>query len=1035
MHNKIQDFIEGKFQYGRPVLRVPDEPIKFEVLENSIYKGEFNISSENGMKVCGVITCSRPNMICLTPQFDAATATVRFEYHATKQEAGCTDCGEFVVSSSSGEYVIPFEASVKQFYFMSSIGQVKTINDFANLAKLNWDEALVFFQSQHFERLICDEKTKLLYRGLCQYSMSSHEMEEFLIGTGKKERCSFEVDMPYQRIEKLDRIEGGKVKITKGQWGYIDIAVSSDTGFIRPAVRHIQSSDFTGMHAVLDYDVDANYLHIGKNFGRLILETPFQRKEIVVEAYGAQLQSIPAVQRHTKEQQQFMLISKYTEFILGHMSRKKWAQDSCAVLNEMIHQEPENIWNHLFLCHVYLMAEQKAEVAPILLETQQAVKDTATPLSCYWRYLNRLLTGGTGSEEELLEEVREAYRKYHGHPVLFFIMLNMEGAYRDEGRRYRELKLYLKRKSAGPVFYLEAYRLIREYPSVLKEMDIVEFRILLWAAKQQILTERMIQAAFESAVRVKGFHRRFFWLLVQCWKVAPSTDAIKVICTYLIKNGITGEAYFQWFDRAVEKELRIAGLCEAYIRSWHNGLGDIPEWVIHFFSANPMLSAEVKAKLFAWMVENWQRFKGRFEEHAYSIMYFGNQELQKGHINDRLAVIYEWMRSRLSSDEWKTMARSSIYSQKIVCDTGRFSKAVVFQNTGEHRQSSPLMQNTAFVRIYGPDYQILFEDSGGHRYFLQDGYEKTPVLIGTDASVEKISEKKNSDNQQKGERQTLEEKLSSFSDSIACLDRCIGYARELGMDTAVWEEKLFRRMLFTETFVNHHVDYFISICGQDDPMHLRDAYVSYFSWRYLIFDETVPGEIFEYLEYEAASGVNLNACCETALLKYYCTYAGELGVASRELFEGLLESQLEAGCFYPFYNSIPETIRRKYMLHDSVYLSYIDRPHRKISCRLIRECREGMIQKDHQAMEPFPGMYVVSVRLFADETFRYAFYESLSEANVLKTGIEQTPDTANSLLSRYGELNRLLVQAGKNMDAMKKYAEMCDMAEVLFQPL
>ena len=89
MRKKIQDLVRGKFDYDKPALNVPGEPIVFEVLENSVYRGEFQIRSEDDREIRGLVECGNPHIICLTPQFDAACATVKFEYHAKEQKAGC----------------------------------------------------------------------------------------------------------------------------------------------------------------------------------------------------------------------------------------------------------------------------------------------------------------------------------------------------------------------------------------------------------------------------------------------------------------------------------------------------------------------------------------------------------------------------------------------------------------------------------------------------------------------------------------------------------------------------------------------------------------------------------------------------------------------------------------------------------------------------------------------------------------------------------------------------------------------------------
>ena len=1033
MRKKIQDLIRGKFDYEKPALRVPSQTIVFEVLENSVYRGEFQIQSEDEQKkIRGLVECGNPHIICLTPQFDAACATVKFEYHAKELTAGCPDCGEFVIVSSSGEYQVPFRADIIRYYCSSSIGKIKTLNDFSNLAKLNWQEALGVFQNPRLKEMFPDEKTKLLYAGLCRYQCTSHEMEEFLIGIGKKERSDFDVDIPYKKIDHARIGREETVTVTKSQWGYLDIRISCDGEFIQTEKTRLQGSDFTGKHAKLTFRVLPQKLHAGKNYGRILLETPFQTKEIKITVMGGHMKHADAQKRHYKEYCRFRLIEKYTEFCLGRMSRRKWAQDSCRILTEMSGQEQDNVWNQLFLCQVHWIAGQEKEAGAVLERAGRLIKESQSPAACYRDYLRSLLENWDEEEKEaLLEETKETWRRYRSHPVLFYMLLHLDGSWQDETRRYRELKKYLDRDCASPVFYLEAYRLLKEYPSLLHYMDEVEFRIFLWAARQQILTDRMIQTIFESAVRVKGFHGRFFWLLGRCCKASPTTEAVKVVCTYLIKNGRYGEAYFPWFVRGIEKELKIAGLYEAYMHSWHKKDGDIPEPVLKYFAADPPLPSLLKARLYAYLVRSRERKKDKMALYEPLIREFALSQLQKGSVSDDLAEIYEWMRLQLGPDQWEKIQAGAADARKVVCPALKFSKAVLLLETGES-QSAPLLKNTAYVRIPDGESCLLFEDSCAKRYYLKDGYRITRVLTSEKTGDTGREAEGEAPKNQEDETGQLKRKLEEFADSIDCLDQEIQKAQVLGLDVSACREQLLVRMLFTEHFVPSHGEYFAAVCRQSDTAQIRDAYVSYFSWRYLLYQDTIPREVFEYLEYSLLNQRILNRCCETAMLKYLCGLPNWTK-EQEDLFTRLFEEQLEQGNVYPFYEDLPEKVKRRYMIHDCCYLWCTGLPRKKILCEITVRDPKGETVLERMAGEPFEGMYVTALRRFADETIHYRFYETKDE--VLQSGTLPEVSWEDLKMSRYRELNLLLKGQGGALGDLEYYAGLCDMTEHLFTPL
>ena len=146
-------------------------------------------------------------------------------------------------------------------------------------------------------------------------------------------------------------------------------------------------------------------------------------------AMGEHVKRSDSEKRHQKEYSRFRLIEKYTDFCLGRMSRRKWAQDSCRILNDMIGQDHDNIWNHLFLCQVYCIAGQDKEAAETLERIQKLARDPQSPAVCYRDYLKSLLEEGEEDDrEELLEETKDAWRRYRGHPVLFYMLLHLEGS-------------------------------------------------------------------------------------------------------------------------------------------------------------------------------------------------------------------------------------------------------------------------------------------------------------------------------------------------------------------------------------------------------------------------------------------------------------------------------------------------------------------------------------------------------------------------------------------------------------------------------
>ncbi len=96
--------------------------------------------------------------------------------------------GTFDIISISGEKQIPYEIQIVDKVCETSIGIVDTVFDFYNLAHQSIDEAVQFFDSNHFKNIVLKEDILFvnIYDILKMDSDRSHAMFEFLVAAHKK---------------------------------------------------------------------------------------------------------------------------------------------------------------------------------------------------------------------------------------------------------------------------------------------------------------------------------------------------------------------------------------------------------------------------------------------------------------------------------------------------------------------------------------------------------------------------------------------------------------------------------------------------------------------------------------------------------------------------------------------------------------------------------------------------------------------------------------------------------------------------------
>lgn len=1033
MRKKIQDLVKGKYEYTSPKL-VTDHKVQFEVLENELYKGSFSIASETGERIRGLITCAHPYMEVSVKQFDDVALTVEFEYHAVNLEAGVKDKGEFVIACSSGEYVIPFVASITRYYHDSSIGKIKTLNDFSNLAKLNWEEALKIFQSRFFADIL-DEKSKLLYKGLCYRYTTAHELEEFLVGIGKKTRIQFHIDNPERNLGRIREDYSDIIRVFKSGWGHLDIQIGADADFIKLKDNHIQTSHFTGRDTEIPFTIAMDELHAGKNYGTITLRTPFQKHtvQICVQKTGTVRPDARESAKKYNQRAYALLVKKYIDYKLGHFPESVWISETLEIFDKMIERDPSDRWNFLLKCQMLILQKNKEDAAWILEDAAYGVKDKQSPEWCFIQYLKQQLDPKDSRKIMIAADIKTAHQKYKDNLLLFLLMLEVDsGLKSDPEFRYNVLKDYLATTSCSPIVYYEAYQILKEEPGLVKEMDEVDIRICYWIAKQNLLDSELIQAILESSTKVRAFHNRYFWLLGRCYKLTKDEACVRIICTYLIKNNKYGEEYLNWFSRGLENKMRIAGICEAYMQSWRRTDGDIPDAVLNYFFKRTLLPAVYKCRLYAYVVRNKDRLGNMMEAYRGFIIPFLEEELKKNHMNDELAEIARYVKTQVTPEHWHEINQNCTNVEKVIASNSSFVGIAVYQQGTDSCQKAPLSQNVSYVHLYSDVYQVLFEDGYGYRYYVKDGYRINKMFprewraMKTDSvQLEEIT--------QAAESNSMICELEELSGTVNSLDKRIQEAKEEGIYVVEYQEQLLVRMLFTEKFTDNHVEYFREICKQNDTTQLRDAYCSWFSWRYLCYQEEVPAEVFEYLEYSVEGMRSINRCCELALFTYMCEHGvkQELNSWFTKTFEGMLEQGLKLPCF----DKLPTEWKRAYFIHDCSYLTYTGESGKKLFGRLKITSGGKRFVINLPVLEVVGGFYVLAIRLFADELVDYEFIEN--EETILASGSTRLFQNFLKNLddSRYRVLNEALRENQMQFDKMQKYAEMTDMVNHLFQPL
>lgn len=730
MQKKLEELAAGICISDSSILHLSPEKLEFEVVEGIGYKGEFTIESVSDMPINGIVCSSSPRMECPDPKFQGNKITQKFEFHSEGLTEGDVQSGSLHIVSSQGEYDLPFSVSVTRSYPESSAGKIKSIFDFANLARNSYEEAVKIFGQPEFEHIFKPQEAQeqLIYQMLRRKPCTMAQVEEFLIAVRKKKRPAFRIEEAKREFSNVTEQEKQYVALRKDEWGYLSIEVTSDAAWMEPMKKNITSSDFVGGRALAEYLVFPDALHAGKNFGRLTLKTPFQTAavEICITQGSARKQPSYAVKKKQAE-----LMKAYINLGLKKMVTGAWAKFTVKKLEELSALEPDNHWYLLAKAQAFLVNKQQQEGEWALDAFPRHKVDKESPLYAYYLYLCGLREPEPVYVNKLTGKIRKIYHKNKENNLLLWILLFLDEELNySKGRKLEVIARQIKSAGESSVLYLEAYRILAKEPFLLYQPDEFGRKALHWAAKHQAITRGIAEQVCRLAPEILEFHPIWYQILCECYEVFPEKEMLQALCSYCLKWNCYGEHYWGWYHRGIREKLRIAGIYEAWMMSaGKKQLERIPKSVVVYFQYNCSLPYRPQAKLYRSIIKHKSSWKANFSHFQKNMEEFALKQVKAGRIDEDIAAVYqEILKPEMMTEELSKPLAKILFTYKVTCKDAGALRLVVRQQPLKREKTYPLSHGVGFVSLYSSTYQILLEDSRGNRFLPKEGLEVFPML-------------------------------------------------------------------------------------------------------------------------------------------------------------------------------------------------------------------------------------------------------------------------------------------------------------------
>lgn len=725
MKEKIKELSKGNFEYEMPGLVLSVELMELSIEAGSTGTGTFIIKNSRNTPVRGLVYSDNRLLSFRESSFSETENLLSCEFASGSLKPGETMKGIITVVSDCGEKEIPFSVHAELPFCETSIGKIRDLFHFANLAKKDWIEAVKLFRSERFEQVILkqDMKESMIYHNLIKSVSTSQAMEEFLIAVHKKLKINFLIDKQEFNFQTAKETVMDRIIITKDSWGYGEIKISSDANFLVPDHKIIWTDNFIGSRYALDFVVEPKYMRTGKNYGRIFIKTPFRTFTVEVTAERARPEGLAEDKNRKKLMCWVGLIQSYLRFRMNQISARQYVGRTEALVRSLSAGSSAD----LVKAHIATVEGKKDQARELLdrIAADRREEDLNVQDYSAWLYLNALCSKSPEDISEACEKITGFYNQgYRDWKILWYLLYLDKRYDRNRKQKLKDILEHLRQGCHSPVLYLEAAAIYNEEAALLTELDEAAIQVVNWAIKSDYLNKEAAAQYIYLAGRKKSFHRLVYRGLERLYDKYKSKDILAAVLRILIKGRKTGPKYLPWYRAGVEEQLRITELNEYYMYSVDEDVRlELPQPLLRYFVFNSSLEDRKKAFLYAGIISRKEQYPVIYDNYLKIIDRFAGKQLAEGTINESLSVIYEDMVIRGVMDpEMAQLLPDVMFRYELYCENTDITGVYVVHKELKQEQYSPIENGRSQLSIFTENAQIFLADSKDNRYFCSVDY-------------------------------------------------------------------------------------------------------------------------------------------------------------------------------------------------------------------------------------------------------------------------------------------------------------------------
>lgn len=735
MKEKIAQLSKGIFEYELPGIILSEERIVRTVEAGKRFHGSFTVANTEHSFIKGLIYSDSKHVELKQHDFAGEESVIEYEIRAEYADAGEVLKGTISIISSCGEQGIPFEITVELPFCMTSIGKIKDLFHFANLAKEDWVEAGKLFKNKQFKQVFLynDRQNRILYKELIKSISTSHAMEEFLVAIHKKLPIHISAD----KTSVLYDVNGtekfmDKIILTKDQWGYEEINIKSSMPFLIPEHKKVWSDNFIGSIYRLEYVIDPSHMKQGKNCAELTLETVYQTITVKIQCNFNQERE-EKEKRKQKKVLEYKLINNYLEFRMGHLDMEQYVSDSEAVLVLLENMESGS-YCRLMRAQLFIISGKMSQAEEILNrfeEDGKQLKEESFIYYCAFLYLKALFSKDDRTIQKSVKEIEHYYESENHDWRLLWYLMYLDSKY-DKNRNMKldVMHTAVEEGCNSPVIYYEICSLYNKDPSLLHALGDMNIRALNWGIQNAFLTKEVIYQFTYLASKEKQYRPVLFYALRQLYRMDASDDILMALCGLLIRGNKTASRYFYWYQTGVKRQLRLTQLYEYYMYSLDEEQHiELDPTILMYFAYNSKLSDDRKSYLYAQIIKDKEQSPSVYQNYRKNIEQFAIEQITRHNIDQNLAIIYEEILNRDIITENLAIDLSEImFRNLIICNNPHMKGVYVVHKELTGASYVPFSGGKAQIDIFTDNAKIILKDYSDNLYSDTVEYTLYPLM-------------------------------------------------------------------------------------------------------------------------------------------------------------------------------------------------------------------------------------------------------------------------------------------------------------------